>query len=463
MKIKPAGAYRRLAALTATAALLWSGGLSAMSLGEAIGYALEHNRDIQTVREKINERYGQVLEARADALPQLDLSANGYRVRDPGFLNSTFGQELLKGGGGDMGGMEFPIEAILPKPQTFYGLSLTFSQPIFTWGKVSNAVKIAKMGIQDVNLELETKRQDVALQVTEAYYNVLLAEETITMYEKSLEVQQRYLKQTSDYFDLGDATRLDVLRAEAALAATRPDLLQARHDLAQAKKNLNYRLGRTLDETLDTVPVEFDGTFAVPPLDSVVTVSLNQRSDLHQLNVEVDMLGHTVNVFKADMRPRMDLDGSFGYSTIRRQDLLDRNFEAWRVALTVKVPLFDGFRNRGQVNQYRSQKTQREIQSHDLSERIRLDALQATDACTAALEVYQSRLVSLQSAEEEERVTADNFEQGLATVYELLDSNRRVIEARKNYIQARYTLLQDIASLRRVMGVPAEHLYEIKG
>ena len=50
----------------------------------------------------------------------------------------------------------------------------------------------------------------------------------------ALEVQERYLKQTRDYFDVGDATRLDVLRAEAALASTRPDLLQARNAQVEA-------------------------------------------------------------------------------------------------------------------------------------------------------------------------------------------------------------------------------------
>lgn len=460
MRTFSAGTFKCLA--TAAALALLTGNLKAMSLGEAVGYALEHNREILTVKERINERNGQVLEVRADAFPQLNVNATGYRVRDPGFLNSTFGQQILKGGGGgeDMG---IPIDAIMPKPQTFYDVNLSFSQPLFTWGKVTNAVKIAKMGIQDINLELETKRQDVALRVTQAYYNVLLAEETVSMYEKSLEVQERYLKQTTDYFDLGDATRLDVLRAEAALASTRPDLLQARHDLVQAKKELNFQLGRSLDEDITTAPVEFDDTFQTPPLDSVVAVSLQQRPDLRQLDVQVEMLSRTINVFKADMRPRVDLAGHYGYSTIRRQDLLDRNFESWRVALDVKVPLFDGLRNRGQVRQYRSQQSQREIQSSDLSQRIRLDALQSLDACSAALEVYQSRQVSLQSSEEEERVTADNYEQGLVTLYELLDSNRRVVEARKYYLQARYTLLQEIASLKRVMGVPADRLFEIRG
>ena len=443
-----------------------AGDLPAMTLAEALDYAMQHNREIQTVRERVGERRGQVLEVRADALPQLDISSHAYRVRDPGFLNSTFGQQILKGGmpgGGPGEDIGIPLEAILPKPQTFYDVVLNFSQPIFTWGKVSNAVKIANMGIEDINLELESKRQDVALAVTRAYYDVLLAEETVAMYEKALEVQERYLRQTRDYFELGDATRLDVLRAEAALAATRPDLLQANHDLTQSRKELNFQLGRPVDEPVSTAAVEFDEEFQTPALDSVISVALTQRTDLRQLNVQIQMLDRTVNVFQADMRPRVDMNGHYGFSTIRTDDIFDRNFESWRVALEVKVPLFDGFRNRGQIRQYRSQQTQREIQSQDLGERIRLDALQSLDACESAREVFQSRRISLQSAEEEERVTSDNFEQGLVTMYELLDSNRRSLEANRNYIQARYDLMREIAALKRVMGVSVDQLAALGG
>lgn len=451
-----------LVALTLCAA----GGLPAMTLAEAIDYAMSHNRQIQTVREKISERRGQVLEARSDALPQLNVGSHAYRVRDPGFLNSTFGQQILKGGmSGGNGGEELgiPLDAILPKPQTFYDVLLSFSQPVFTWGKVSNAVKIAAMGIDDVNLELESSRQDVALSVTRSYHDVLLAEETIEMYEKTIEVQERYLQQTSDYFEVGDATRLDVLRAEAALAATRPALIQARHALTQARKELNFQLGRPLDEPVNTVHVEFKDDFSAPDLDSVVTVALAQRSDLQQIDVQTKMLDRTVNVYKADMRPRVDFSGHYGYSTIRTDDLFDRNFESWRVALELSVPLFDGFRNRGQVRQYRSQQTQSEIRSRDLRERIRLDALQSLDACKSALEVLQSQQVSMASAEEEERVTSDNFEQGLVTMFELLDSNRRSVEARRNYLQARYNLMNEIAALKRVMGVPVDRLVTYSG
>ncbi|HUU27800.1 MAG TPA: TolC family protein [archaeon] len=459
--------FHAAAGLTIGSILLFVQACPAITVAETVSFAMEHNRDILAVKQQIAERRGQVIEARADAFPQLNLSISSFRMRDPGFLNSTFGQALLKGesisGDGENGGMPFPIEAIMPRPITYYDMVMNVSQPIFTWGKVSNAVQLAKMGINDIDLSLEAMRQDVAYQVTSAYYDVLLAQETIAMYEKSIETQKRYLRQTRDFFELGDATRLDVLRAEAQLAATEPGLLEANNSLIQAQKNLNFLLGRPLDSELYTADVKVMEDYSPPSLEEVIVRAAANRPDLRRLNLQVEMYDKTINVFKADFRPRADLFGSYGFSTIRTQDLFDRNFESWRIALQVSVPVFDGFKNRGVIMQYKSRQSQTEIASAKLAEQIRLDALQSIDACSSAAEVYRARKISLESVEEEERVTADQFEQGLATMYELLDSNRRVIETRINYLDARYNLLREIAALKRVMGIPVDALFSNNG
>jgi len=171
------------------------------------------------------------------------------------------------------------------------------------------------------------------------------------------------------------------------------------------------------------------------------------------------MYDKSINVFKADFRPRADLVGHYGYSTINTDDLLDRNFESWRVALEIKIPVFDGLRNRGVVMQYKSLKNRKEIEREKLAEQIRLQARQAIDACNSAAKVYRGRQLSLVSSEEEERVTSDQFDQGLVTLYELLDSNRRTLLVRNQSIQARYSLLREIANLKQVMGIPVEEWY----
>ncbi len=451
--------YLHLTSLAFVFALLFSRPAPGMTLAEAVSFAMKHNRDILSGQEEIHERRGLVLESRADAFPQFNLAMSTFRLRNPGFLNSTFGQELLKGGGAGMDEMPIPIEAIMPKPQSFYEMTMNVSQPLFTWGKVSNACKLANLGIKDSNLNLERTRQNVAYEVTSAYYDVLMAEETIAMYEKAIETQKRYLKQIRDFFEVGDGTRLDILRAESQLAVTEPDLFQAKHALAQAKKNLNFLLGCGLDQPISTSPVEMVEEFSAPSLDSVVSVAVPNRPDLRQLNVQVDMYDKSINVFKADFRPRADLVGYYGFSTINTDDLLDRNFESWRVSIEISIPVFDGFRNRGVVMQYKSLKNRKEIEREKLAEQIRLQARQAIDACNSVAQVYRGRRLSLASSEEEERVTSDQFEQGLVTLYELLDSNRRTLVVRNQAIQARYNLLSEIANLKRVMGIPVEEWY----
>ncbi|MEA1996428.1 MAG: TolC family protein [Gemmatimonadota bacterium] len=439
--------------------IAFAGVSRAMTLARAVAWSMDHNRDILSVKQQIAERQGQVIEARSDALPQIDLLATTNRLRNPGMLNSTFGQALLKGEGFGDEAPPIPIEALLPQPQTYYDLTLNFSQPLFTWGKVSNAVKLARLGIDDTDLSLEAIRNDVAYQVTSAYYDVLLAEEAIVTYEKAIETQARYLRRTRDFFELGDATRLDLLRAEAQLAATEPNLLEAKNGLVIAKKQLNFILGRPLDSAVSANQAEIEEDYRAPELEEVITSAMAKRPDLKRLNIQVEMYSKTISVFKADLRPRVDLRGYYGFSTIKTGNLFDRNYENWNIALEISVPIFDGFKNRGIIKQYKSQQARKEIETGKLAEQIRLEARQSVDACNSAAEVYHARRVSLASLEEEERVTADLSEQGLATLYELLDSNRRTLESKTDCLVARYGLLRQIAALKRVMGIPVDELF----
>ena len=66
--------YIRLSSLAFFFALLVSQSLPAMTLAEAVSFAMEHNRDILSVQEEVYERHGQVVEARAEAFPQFNLA-----------------------------------------------------------------------------------------------------------------------------------------------------------------------------------------------------------------------------------------------------------------------------------------------------------------------------------------------------------------------------------------------------
>ena len=461
--LKAAITFNRTAISVLIAASMAAVPLQAMTLAEAIGYAMEHNRDVLMVKEMIIERKAQITEARADAFPELNLNATTYRVRDPGFLNSTFGQELLKGGSDSGSGEDIgiPLDAILPKPQTFYETSVSFNQTVFTWGKVRSAIQLANLSKKDKELELKNTRQQVAYQVTEAYYNVLMAEEKILVYEKAIEVQKTFLQQTQDNYDFGDATNLDLLRAKSQLASTQPDLLKARNEWELARKNLNFLLGRSLDEDISTVPVDESSVETdAPELDYVVNRALENRPDLERLRVQVNMYEKSIKVFRADFRPSAEVVGQYGFSTINTGDQLDRNFEAWRLAFQVKVPLFDGFRNKGVVGQYKSQQEQKRIELDKSLEQLRLESRQALDSFETAKSVDTASRFALESAREEERVTRDQYDNGLVTSFELLDAHSKAIDAQTAYLEARYGYLLQYAAMKKVMGVPVDRLFD---
>ena len=119
------------------------------TLNQAVALALAVNPEVLAVREK-TEEFGQaVREARAEALPQVDAMLTWRKTRDPGLRNSNspFFNELDPD--------QFPLEAFDAFFYTNYLWNIEVSQPIFTFGRVSNAMNAAREERGGVNLDVQ--------------------------------------------------------------------------------------------------------------------------------------------------------------------------------------------------------------------------------------------------------------------------------------------------------------------
>ena len=150
-------------------------------------------------------------------------------MRDPSFLNSSAFDDLPP---------EFR-NALIPKPANLFDLGVGLSQPLYTAGKVRNAVRLAQEGHKEKVASLETARQQVAFKVFQAYYDLLLAQENLTVLEETYRQRQKQLELAKARFSQGVATEIEVLRSEVSLANTDPYLIRASNRIRLARAALN--------------------------------------------------------------------------------------------------------------------------------------------------------------------------------------------------------------------------------
>ena len=156
-------------------------------------------------------------------------------------------------------------------------------------------------------------RDDTLLAVRLAYYDVLLAAQEITVNEASVNLLQKELDDQQRRYDAGTVPKLNVLRAEVALANQRPALIQSRNNYRIAKNNLcnllGYNLPRdvwediplNLTDVLDATPYQVDVPTAIQQALGRRTklVALRQTAELQRLNVVNARAGYkpTVQAF----------------------------------------------------------------------------------------------------------------------------------------------------------------------
>lgn len=420
-----------------------------LSLREAIEFALDNNQDVARMREKINEVYGLRKESFASAFPQVSLSMEGTRFRDPGILNSPNFQDLINDPNSPI-----PREFLLPVPVNLYNFSIDVDQPIFVWGKTFKTLEAARIELETTHFDIKAKENDISFSIAVAYYDFVLSFERLRVLEKSKEAQEKNLRIVSDKFEIGSATKLDLLRAKASLSNLIPQTIRAENEIKIARANLNYLMGREINKPF--LPIDIlELPEMMPYLDfqSLSAKASVNRPDLASIESNNRFLEKRIEVQRTDLRPRLDFFGSYGWSAIDYDNIGNSDFESWSVGMELSFTLFDGFRTSGRIIQAQSQILQNDLSKQYLESEIKLEIEKSLRELQRAYKSLEAANVAKEQANEALKVAEDNFELNAATQLEVLDSEEEVRQAELNVAQSKRDCLVSIATLKYLAGI----------
>lgn len=448
-----------------------------VDLAAAVEIALARNPALAASEERRREVAGGVREVRADALPQLSALASYGASRNPAFLNSPDFEDILE---------QFPGGDFTPSEQRLYATGLELSQPVYTFGKLGAAIDLAEVVVDVTEAQIAASRLDVALAAADAYYEVLDSRESLTVGDRQERVRRESLAVVRARYDLGEATRLELLRAEAALAEVTPTIAELRGDVAAAESRLRRVLGLPsgvalaiegasppelppLPETADIARAETAGVLAAlpeldgppepPPLPALTAAALERRPELADLDLQRRALALRQRVTAAEGKPQVELTGFFGRQARLFENVSDPLYDDYRVSLGLTWSFFDGGRRRGQIEQLESQRRQLELQRRDLEAAIRLEVEEARIDYQTAVARYRAAAVAAAAAREAARVARESYEEGVALQADWLDAQRQETEAGILVVEAYYDARQEAARLARALGtLPSEGL-----
>jgi len=419
-----------------------------LDLDRAVALALEQNPALQAVREVRQQVEGGIHEARADAYPQIAFVSSWGRSKSPSLLNSPDFAEIIE---------QFPGGSFEPREQELYRSVVEVSQPVFKFGKVRAAVELAELVAEAADAQIETAKLDTGRDAAEAFFGVLSAREGLATVEAERDFRRHDLERIESLLEIGEATELERLRAVAALAVVEPEIERRKGQVAVAETRLRRALALPPGEPLE---LEFQRRElpAAPPVENLIADAIAQRPELHDLAHQADVYAKRQIVTRADSRPQVDADASWGREVRLLDNFSDPLYSAWSVSVGLRWELFDGGRRKAQIAQFESQRQQLLLRRADLEAQVRLEVDQAfTDYRTARARAASSEIAARASSEAE-RVTRESYEQGVATQTDLLDAQSRAVSASVDAVEAFYDArIQGVRLIRALGQMPGNN------
>lgn len=416
----------------------------AVTLPEAVQIALARHPDVEKIRAAASQMKGRIREVRAQALPELNFYSSVQRWRDPSFLNAAgldkFPQELR--------------EALVPFGVNLFDYGLALKQPLYTAGKVGTALRLASTEAEGAAIDIDRAKQDLALQVVKAFYGLLWAEHARDLTEETQSQRKKHAEMAWTRFRAGVATEVDALRSDVNVANGSPELVRAENTIRQARALLNFYLVRPVDfPTLASGKLEVKA-IKTEDLGQLSQEALNSRPELLRLRIAERSAEALLELARAENRMRLDFTGSYGITSRLPENLLDRLYNRWTVGVNFTLPVFDGFKRSGLVEQALASQRAARLEKQRTEQQVQLALQQALDDLRAARESIQAAQANVGQAERVLTMTQKNYQFGAATTLDLVDAQTALSVARNHLLRGLFEHCLARAQLLWIAGSP---------
>ncbi len=405
--------------------------------------AVGNNADLAAARAQFRARQEVVPQARAGLLPNLSAGAELSDTETD--VDTSIGSTSLSRSG------------------TAY--QATLSQPIFRadrWFQLKAAEAVGEQAA----LEYSIAEQDLILQSAQAYFAVLRAQDNLAAVKAEEAAFKRQLDQANERFEVGLSDRTDVLEAQAGFDTARANRSIAQRqvdDAFQALFTLTNREYIALEGIRHTLPV-----LAPTPNDARawVDTATQQNLNLLAVNYAVTAAEETLRQRRAGHAPTLDAVASYrkgdndllGFSNTGTDEIFPGyprytgDAEQRSIGLQLNIPLYSGGLTSSQSREAYHLLSQSEQQRESLRRQVVESTRNLHRAVNTDIEQVQARRQSIISNQSALEATEIGYQVGTRNIVDVLDTQRRLYAAVRDYNDARYDYILDNLRLKQAAG-----------
>lgn len=457
-----------LLSLTAMAASLAPARAAELSLDDCLRIALSESPTVKVAEMDITRVDYLKKNNLAELLPQISFGAQYSRMlaKQVAYMNmsgfgslggSTSGGEG-EGASGEGGTPAAPASkgrgnGIKMGLDNSYSMGFSASMPLVA-PQLWASMKLSDAQILQSVEQARASKLDLVAQVKQAYYTLLLANDSKRVIQQSYDMAALTYDIYSKRYSAGDASEYDVLRTSVAMKNVEPQLLQADIAIKQAKLQLMVLMGVDASQDLqfkgelaDYEKTMYAGVLALP-----TDYSLN--TSLRQNELQQNTLDQSVRVNKMAWYPTLALTANYNWTSSSDGSPF-KNFR-WNpysvVGLNLSIPLFTGGRRYNNIRMAEIQATQNRLQRENIERSVSMQAKLAVDNIQLNVRQIASCSESVGQADRAHTIMQQSFDIGAASYLNLRDSELALTQSRLTYYQAIYNYLVATNDLELLMG-----------
>lgn len=408
-----------------------SAGAETLNLRQAAEAALNQNPEISISQARVAQAESGLKQADGARMPRVNVSLNATHTND---ALSAFGLKL--GQQRVDPATDFGANALNhPADISNFNTRVEVTAPLYSGGQIDAQREEARARVRAAQAGDAAARQQILLDVLQAYQGVHLARAYIQVSEQAKTAALENVRITTSLHKQGMAVKSDLLSARVNLENAKLRVSEARRQEATALDRLKLLLGRKLGDDLD-VGAEAQTKLPAGDAETLRAEAVRQHPALQALRNQVEAAQSATAAARGAKKPQVNV--------MARHDWNDRDLgfgaASYTLGGTLSWNVFDAGHNNAAIDRAQAARLEQAARLRQAEDAI---AFQVTEARRRALEAEErlaARGEAVKEAEEAQRLTRLRYENGVTTLVDVLSTQALLDRARADLVQARHDL-----------------------
>ncbi|MBD8490827.1 TolC family protein [Echinicola sp. CAU 1574] len=409
------------------------GSQPALTLEQCIQYALENGPNMQQalLDQEIGDR--EIKSSLSGWFPQISASASG--TRNIKLQQQPIGGELITFGQRYNSGIQFQVDQ-----------NLVNRDQIFA-GRTSKYVK--DQYEQNVeNLEIAT-----VVDVSKAYYDILLTYEQLKILKENLVRQQKQYNDARSRFESGLVDKTDYQRALITLSNVKSDQKRAQESVQAKKAYLKQLMGYPLDLDI-ALSYSYEKMQQEALMDTTQNLLPENRIEYQQIMTEENLAQMNTGYQKWAYLPTLSANYNYNwlYFSNSFSQLYDQSYPTSAIGLTLSLPIFQGGKRHQDIRIAELQQEKVFVEKTNLEKQINTEYQTALSTYKSNLYEWRTIKTNMDLAQEVYDIIKLQYDEGIKAYVELIVAETELRTAQLNHYNAMFNLLSSKIDLDRALG-----------